>query len=142
MVTVHNVSRETFKVQLLAYQVSNIAHTTNKTHTRKGEKTMREKMVTRSMKVTNAQVLMVNLETQATETQTVAMPNVYKDDVQLMKALTKTFEGSTLKPVHVLSSEVIEKLYGMSEKTFLDNAHELDPETRKRFVALEAPAEG
>lgn len=96
---------------------------------------MREKMVTRSMKVTNAQVLMVNLETQATETQTIAMPNVYADDTKLMKALTKTFEGSTLKPVHVLSSQVIEKLYGMSEKTFLDNAIELDPETRKKLAS-------
>ena len=99
---------------------------------------MREKMVTRSMKVTNAQVLMVNLETQATETQAITMPNVYKDDAQLMKALTKTFDGSSVKPVHVLSSQVIEKLYGMSEKTFLDNAQELDPETRKR---LETPTE-
>ena len=95
---------------------------------------MREKMVTRSMKVTNAQVLMVNLETQATETQLVAMPNVYKEDSKLMKALTKTFEGSSLKPVHVLSTEVVDKLYGMSEKTFLDNAIELDPETRKALT--------
>ena len=94
---------------------------------------MREKMVTRSMKVTEAQVLMVNLETQATETQTVSMPNVYKDDTALMKSLTKAYDGSTLKPVHVLSTTVIEKLYGMSEKSFLDNAQELDPKTRKAF---------
>lgn len=86
------------------------------------------------MKVTNAEVLMVNLETQATETQLVAMPNIYKKDGQLMKALTKAFEGSTLKPVHVLSSNVVDKLYGMSEKTFLDNAIELDPETRKKLA--------
>lgn len=92
---------------------------------------MREKMVTRSMKVTKAQALMVNLETQETLTEIIAIPNVYKDDKALMKALEKSFEGSTLKPVHVLSSEVVEKLYGMSEKTFLEMAKELDPETRK-----------
>ena len=92
---------------------------------------MREKMVTRSMKVTNAQALLVNLETQETVTQTIAIPNVYKEDKALMKALEKSFEGSTLKPVHVVSSEVVEKLYGMSEKTFLEMAKELDPETRK-----------
>ena len=92
---------------------------------------MREKMVTRSMKVTNAQALMVNLETQETETQVISIPNVFKDDKALMKALTKSYEGSTLKPVHVLSSSVEEKLYGMSEKTFLENAVALDPETRK-----------
>lgn len=92
---------------------------------------MREKMVTRSMKVTNATVLMVNLETQQTETQTVSMPNVYKDDTKLMKALTKAYEGSSLKPVHVSNTDIVEKLYGMSEKAFMDNAVELDPETRK-----------
>ena len=88
-------------------------------------------MVTRSMKVTDAQVLMVNLETQATEQTNVMMPNTYKDDKALMKALTKAYEGSTLKPVHVMASQVIEKLYGMTEKSFLDNAIELDPTTRK-----------
>lgn len=92
---------------------------------------MREKMVTRSMKVTVAQVLMVNLETQATETQEVSMPNTFADDTKLMKALTKTYEGSTLKPVHVIGTSVHEKLYGMSEKAFLESAQELDPETRK-----------
>ena len=92
---------------------------------------MREKMVTRSMKVTVANVLMVNLETQATETQAVNMPSTYKDDKALMKALEKSYTGSTLKPVHVIGSQVIEKLYGMTEKAFLDNAIELDPATRK-----------
>lgn len=92
---------------------------------------MREKMVTRSMKVTNATVLMVNLETQQTETQVVSMPNVYKDDTKLMKALVKSYEGSNLKPVHVSETNVVEKLYGMSEKAFMDSAIELDPETRK-----------
>lgn len=92
---------------------------------------MRNKMVTRSMKVTVATTLMVNLETQATETIEVNMPNTYKDDKALMKALNKAYEGTSTKPVHVISSSVIEKLYGMTEKTFLDNAIELDPKTRK-----------
>lgn len=85
------------------------------------------------MKVTVATTLMVNLETQETETLEVNMPNTYKDDKALMKALDKAYEGTTIKPVHVISSAVIEKLYGMSEKTFLDNATELDPKTRKAF---------
>lgn len=92
---------------------------------------MREKMVTRSMKVTVAKVLMVNLESQETETQDVSMPSVYADDAKLMKALTKAYEGKELKPVHVISTTVNEKLYGMSEKAFLESAQELDPETRK-----------
>ena len=92
---------------------------------------MREKMVTRSMKVTQAQVLMVNLETQETATTQVNIPNTFKDDKVLMKALSKSYEGSQLKPVHVLSTSIKETLYGMSEKTFLENAQELDPETRK-----------
>lgn len=88
-------------------------------------------MVTRSMKVTVAQVLMVNIDTQATETQQVSIPNVFKDDAKLMKAITKAYENTDIKPVHVISNTVVEKLYGMSEKAFLDNAQELDPETRK-----------
>lgn len=92
---------------------------------------MRNKMVTRSMKVTVATTLMVNIETQATETIEVNMPNTYKDDKALMKALNKAYEDTSTKPVHVISSSVIEKLYGMTEKTFLDNAIELDPKSRK-----------
>lgn len=92
---------------------------------------MREKMVTRSMKVTETKVLMVNLETQATETHFINMPNTYKDDTALMKSLNKAYTGSNLKPVHILGSSVIEKLYGMTEKAFLDSAIELDPQTRK-----------
>ena len=92
---------------------------------------MREKMVTRSMKVTNATVLLVNLETQETVQTQVSMPNTFKDDKSLMKALEKAYANTTTKPVHVMATAVIEKLYGMSEKTFLDNAQELNPETRK-----------
>ena len=92
---------------------------------------MREKMVTRSMKVTKAETLFVNLETQETATNLVSMPNVYKDDKALMKAITKAYEGTQFKPVHVLFTSIEEKLYGMTEKSFLENAQELDPETRK-----------
>lgn len=94
---------------------------------------MREKMVTRSMKVTEATTLMVNLDTLETEQTVISMPNTYKDDKALMKALTKAYDGSNFKPVHVMSTQVIEKLYGMSEKSFMDNAKELDPKTRKAF---------
>ena len=97
---------------------------------------MREKMVTRSMKVTNAQVLMVNLETQETAQTQVAIPNTFKDDKAIMKALEKLYANTSTKPVHVLSTQVIEKLYGMSEKTFLDNAKELDPETRRALTPV------
>ena len=102
---------------------------------------MREKMVTRSMKVTVATVLMVNLETQQTETQDITMPNVYKDTTKLMKAITKAYEGSTLKPVHVTATNVNEKLYGMSEKSFIENAQELDPTTRKPLTPVAVEAE-
>lgn len=99
---------------------------------------MRKRMITRAMKVTQATTLMVNIETQATETLTISMPSTYKDDNALMKAITKAYEGGSLKPVHVMASTVIEKLYGMSEKDFLDNAVELDPKTRK---VLGSPAD-
>ena len=98
----------------------------------------RQKMVTRSMKVTETQVLMVNLDTQTTETTVVFMPNTYKDDKALMKALEKVYADSNLKPVHVTTSTVIEKLYGMTEKAFLDNAQELDPKTRKAYDIVPA----
>ena len=101
---------------------------------------MREKMVTRSMKVTEAQVLMVNLDSQQTSTIQVDMPNTYKDDSTLMKALVKVYDGTDNKPVHVISTNIKERLYGMSEKTFLENAQELDPETRKA-LKVEAEAE-
>ena len=91
---------------------------------------MREKMITRSMKVTKANVLVVNITEETTQKMEVALPNVYTD-AKLAKAIDKHFVGSNLKPVNVVSSYVEEKLFGLSENDFLKYAIELNPETRK-----------
>jgi hypothetical protein len=72
-------------------------------------------MVTRTIKSTKAQVLGVNLETKATEVKEVILPRTYKDDSEVLNAISIT----GFKPVMVESKEVQEELYGMEESEFI-----------------------
>ena len=51
----------------------------------------------------------------------------YTDDKKLMKEVTKVVETETLKPVSIVSTEVIEKLYAMDEQKFIEMAEVLPP---------------
>jgi len=48
-----------------------------------------------------------------------------------MKAVTKVVETETLKPVSIVSTEVIDTLYGMDEQKFIEIAEVLPPRDKK-----------
>ena len=84
----------------------------------------RKPMITRTITTTRVQALALNLDTHENETITLILPRTYKDDKALEKALKEEVPAG-LKPVLVLSSEVVETLYGMTEEDFIAAAEVL-----------------
>jgi hypothetical protein len=91
----------------------------------------RARKVTRTIASTKVVVMCVNTETAVVENYEVTITGVYSDDKKLMKAVTKVVETETLKPVSVVSTEVIETLYGMDEQKFIEMAEVLPPRDKK-----------
>lgn len=91
----------------------------------------RARKVTRTIASTKVVVMCVNTETAVVENYETTIAGVYSDDKKLMKAVTKVVETETLKPVSVVSTEVIETLYGMDEQKFIEMAEVLPPRGKK-----------
>lgn len=83
--------------------------------------------VTRTIPTTTVTVFCVNTEDRTTFEQNLTLPRTYKDDQKLMKAVEKALAGEPIKPVSILSSEVKETLYGMTEQEFIMHAQVLPP---------------
>lgn len=91
----------------------------------------RARKVTRTISSTKVIVMCVDTETAKVENYEVEIAGVYSDEKKLMKAVTNVVETETLKPVSVLSTEVIETLYGMDEQKFIEMAQVLLPRDKK-----------
>lgn len=87
----------------------------------------RARKVTRTISSTKVVVMCVNTETAVVENYEVTISGIYPDEKKLMKAITKVVETETLKPVSVVSAEVIDTLYGMDEQKFIEMAEVLPP---------------
>jgi hypothetical protein len=121
------------QVQLLHMVSSNNASTNN--DSRKEDKQMaRETMVTRTITTTKAVVLCLELVKAEPFNETVILPRTYKDEKQLMKAISKVVDNDNQKAVHVVSTEIIETLYGMTEQEFINQAKALPPRGTKEVV--------
>ena len=91
----------------------------------------REKMVTRTIISTKCVVLAIDTETVEPSNLTVEVSGTYQNEEKLMKAVKTVAETHTLKIVQILTTETVEKLYGVSEQKFMEIAHELDPRKKK-----------
>lgn len=91
----------------------------------------RKPMVTRTITITKANVLCMDIQTAEPFNKVVTLPRTYKDDKTLMKKVQEVVETDTVKAVHVVDKEEVETLYGMTEQEFIQKAVVLDPETRK-----------
>lgn len=88
----------------------------------------RKPQVTRTIKVTTARVLCVDVSTEQVDTINVTVVGTFKDDTKLMRAIKKKLaDEPTTKPVRIIESKVSEQLYGMSEEKFLECAELLPP---------------
>lgn len=90
------------------------------------KRTKKEKMITRTFKITLASVMRVNTITAEVETVDVNLVGSFKGN-ELLEAIKKENESDTLKYVAVMSSYVTEKLMGIPENDFYRMATELPP---------------
>lgn len=91
----------------------------------------RARKVTRTISSTKVIVMCVNTETAKVNNYEVTIVGTYTDEKKLMKAVTKVVETEKIKPVSVVSTEVIETLYGMDEQKFIEMAEVLQPRDKK-----------
>lgn len=91
----------------------------------------RARKVTRTISLTKVIVMCVDTETAKVNNYEIKIAGVYSDEKKLMKAVANVVETETLKPVSVLSAEVIETLYGMDEQKFIKMAEVLPPRDKK-----------
>lgn len=101
----------------------------------------RKPMVTRTINTTKVNVLCLDVVKAEPFNKEVVLPRTYKDDNAILKRLRETVETDTEKVVHIVDKEEVETLYGMDEKTFIDNATILDRETRKALEAEDTNTE-
>lgn len=85
----------------------------------------RARKVTRTISSTKVVVMCVDTETAEVDNYEVEIAGVYSDEKKLMKAVTNEVETATLKPVSIVSKEVVETLYGMDEQKFMEMAEVL-----------------
>lgn len=91
----------------------------------------RKPMITRTIKTTKANVLCMDIENGEPFNKVVILPRTYNDEKKLLKVVKEEVETDTIKAVHIVDKEEIERLYGMTEADFIASAKELDAETRK-----------
>ena len=94
----------------------------------------RQPQVTRTIQTTKVSVLVVDTSCGKTFVEERTLPRTYKDNKAILKTLEKLNTNDTMKPVHVISVEVQETLYGMSEAKFIQFADVL-PDRVKRDEA-------
>lgn len=87
--------------------------------------------VTRTIVTTKANVMCLDIEKGEPFNKSVIVPRTYKDDNSLLKAVKAVAESDTVKCVHIVESEQIETLYGMTEQGFIEHAKVLPPRTAK-----------
>lgn len=87
----------------------------------------RERMVTRTVSVSNVQVMCLDVTTAEVVVQNFKLTGEYTDFAQALKAVKKVHETDTFKCVNVMAITMEEVLYGMTELDFIRLAKVLPP---------------
>ena len=88
-------------------------------------------MVTRTIVATKITALCLNIETGEPFNETVTISGTFKDERSMLKAAEKLINTETERAVHIVFSEEIETLYGMTEQEFIQSAQVLPPRGKK-----------
>lgn len=86
----------------------------------------RERMVTRTVESTIAHTMCIDTETANVSIETFRISGKFEEK-ELLKKLKKNYETDTFKVVAIQSTEIEEKLYGMTEELFISMAEVLPP---------------
>ena len=76
-------------------------------------------MVTRTITTTRANVLCLDIVAGEPFNKEVVLPRTYKDEKSLMKQVSHLIDTPEQKAVHIVDTEVVETLYGMTEQDFI-----------------------
>ena len=87
----------------------------------------RERMVTRTVEFTEAEVMCVNVNTADVAIRHFIVTGTFDNNEKLMKSLKKAYETEEVKLVNLQNSRVTEQLYGMTEEMFIQMATILPP---------------
>lgn len=83
--------------------------------------------VTRTIQTTRANVLCLDIQMGEPFNKEVVLPRTYKDEKAMLKQVEKVINNDTVKAVHIVSHEVQETRYGMTEQQFIECAEILPP---------------
>ena len=87
----------------------------------------KEKLITRTVITTNAEVMTVNTETAEVKITSYTITGEYDSYKAVLTVCKRLFETETLKLVDVQKTETNETLYGMPESKFIELAEKLPP---------------
>lgn len=100
---------------------------------RKGEKTMRKPMITRTIISTSVIALCVNPQTAETFEQEFTLTGKIADKDKVLKRVSKQYNTDDCTIVAIRELKEVNELYGMDEADFIKGAKILDPITRKEI---------
>lgn len=92
----------------------------------------REKMVTRTVTQTTAEVMTIEVTTAEVQIREYTIGGTYDTNETLIKKLQKLFQTDTLKLVNINSATVEDLLLGMTEEDFIRYATVLPPRSTKK----------
>lgn len=108
---------------------------------RKGEKTMRKPMVTRTIISTSVSALCVNPQTAETFEQVFTLSGKILEEDKALKKVSKLYNTEDCTIVAIRELKEVNELYGMDEADFIAGAKILDPATRKEIETEQAELE-
>ena len=91
---------------------------------------MRKAMVTRTIKTSVVQFLLVNVETQGVRVDEVRISRAPKDKEKLLKQIKTQRDTDFEKVVSIISISEEQTLLGMDEETFIKNAIKIEKEIK------------
>lgn len=100
---------------------------------RKGEKTMRKPMITRTIITTSVIALCVNPQTAETFEQEFTLRGKIPEKDKALKQASKLYNTEDCTIVAIRELKEVNQLYGMDEAAFIKDAEILGPATRKEF---------
>ena len=88
----------------------------------------RERMVTRTVESAKVTVMAVNLETHEVTTPVITISNTIEPKKRL-KYIQENYSVTGIAIAAIINTEVVETLYGMTEREFIEKAKVLPPRT-------------
>lgn len=104
----------------------------NITVERRGITMAREKMVTRTVTQTTAEVMTIDVTSAEVQIREYTIGGTYDTNELLLKKLQKLFQTDTFKLVNINSTTVEDLLLGMTEEDFIRYATVLPPRSAKK----------